>query len=181
MKYPFFNTQQGVIRTATGTAGSCVTSMVSCKNGCQNFSYVHSSRKHWKCKYCQINWELKTVIGVRGWNIATKERNVGYMEIEIVTFVINGSVKLTGPFRSTGVNLGTVSSKNVSLCCVFDFKFNGINLVQVFLKLRVVNEYSFLDIPVWEIEPRCRLFLSQRQQRYRLYKIYFIQVEKDVG
>ena len=39
-----------VFRTATGTAGSYVTGTASWKNGCQNVSYVHRSRKHWKCK-----------------------------------------------------------------------------------------------------------------------------------
>ena len=38
---------RAVFRTAAGTAGSYVIATVSLKNGCQNFSYVHSSRKHW--------------------------------------------------------------------------------------------------------------------------------------
>ena len=37
----------------------------------------------------------KDAIGGRGWNIATQERKICDVEIEIVTFVINGSVKLT--------------------------------------------------------------------------------------
>ena len=36
---------RAVFRTATGTAGSYVTGTASWKNGCQNFSYVHRSRK----------------------------------------------------------------------------------------------------------------------------------------
>ena len=32
-----------------------------------------------------------------GWNIATQERKICDVEIEIVTFVINGSVKLAVP------------------------------------------------------------------------------------
>ena len=36
-----------VIRRYTG---SYATATVSLKNGCQNFSYVHSGRKHKKCK-----------------------------------------------------------------------------------------------------------------------------------
>ena len=39
----------------------------------------------------------KDAIGGRGWNIATQERKIYDVEIEIVTFVINGSVKLTVP------------------------------------------------------------------------------------
>ena len=37
----------------------------------------------------------KDAIGGRGRNIATQERKICDVEIEIVTFVINGSVKLT--------------------------------------------------------------------------------------
>ena len=39
----------------------------------------------------------KDAIGGRGWNIATQERKICDVEIEIVTFVLNGSVKLTVP------------------------------------------------------------------------------------
>ena len=44
-----FNTHQ-----AAGTAISYVTYPASWKNGCQNFSYVHRSRIHWKCEYCSF-------------------------------------------------------------------------------------------------------------------------------
>ena len=50
MKYSFLIHNRAVFRTATGTAGSYVTGT----NGCQNISYVHNSRKHWKCKYFTI-------------------------------------------------------------------------------------------------------------------------------
>ena len=50
-KYPFLIRIRAVFRTAAGTAISYVTYAASWKNGCQNFSYVHRSRKHWKCKY----------------------------------------------------------------------------------------------------------------------------------
>ena len=36
-------------------------------------------------------------IGGRRWNIATQERKVCDMEIEIATFVVKGSVNLTAP------------------------------------------------------------------------------------
>ena len=44
-----------------------------------------------------ISYKLqdKDAIGERSWNIATQERKVCHMEVEIVTFVINGSVKLS--------------------------------------------------------------------------------------
>ena len=54
MKYLFLIHNKAVFRTATGTAGSYVTGTVSWKNRCQNFSNVHRSRKHWKCKYTAI-------------------------------------------------------------------------------------------------------------------------------
>ena len=44
-----------VFRTAVGAAGSYVTYVSSWKNGCQNFSYGHRSRKHWDCKYFFMN------------------------------------------------------------------------------------------------------------------------------
>ena len=46
-----------------------------------------------------IWWQVrfKYAIGGRCWYIATQERKLSYMKIEIVTYVINGSVKLTVP------------------------------------------------------------------------------------
>ena len=41
-------------------------------------------------------WD-KNVIGGRGWDVATQERKVCNMEIEIVTFVVKESTKLTVP------------------------------------------------------------------------------------
>ena len=51
MKYPFFNTQQGSIPNSRQNCRLIRHGPLSRKYGCQNFSYVHSSRKHWKCKY----------------------------------------------------------------------------------------------------------------------------------
>ena len=42
---------RAVFRTAAGAAGSYVSLVACWKNGCQNFSNVYRSRKHWKCKY----------------------------------------------------------------------------------------------------------------------------------
>ena len=39
----------------------------------------------------------KNAIGGRRWDVATQERKVCNMEIEIVTFVVKGSAKLTVP------------------------------------------------------------------------------------
>ena len=44
----------------------------------------------------------KNAYGQR-WNIAFHERSVSNMKVETVTFVMKGIVKLTAPFRSTGV------------------------------------------------------------------------------
>ena len=43
----------------------------------------------------------KDAIGGRGWNIATQERKLCDVEIEIVTFVINGSVEVCKKFGKT--------------------------------------------------------------------------------
>ena len=71
-----------VFRAATGTAGSFVTTTVPRKNGCQNCSYVHSSRKHWKCKYCmmdsimdvfvtKVNFNVGWLVGWLWFNVGT--------------------------------------------------------------------------------------------------------------
>ena len=53
---------RAVFRTAAGTAISYIKKMVTWKNGCQNFYFVHShdsSRKHWKCKCIYYHLEMK--------------------------------------------------------------------------------------------------------------------------
>ena len=50
----FLMINRAAFRTAAGTTGTYITANVSLMNGCQNFSYVHISRKHWKCKYSLI-------------------------------------------------------------------------------------------------------------------------------
>ena len=78
----------------------------------------------------------KDAIGGRGWNIATQVRKICDVEIEIVTFVRNGSVKLTVP--PDRQKLIKVRTRSVALCRVFDLEFKGIHLSQVILKLWVV-------------------------------------------
>ena len=51
MKYQFLIQNRVVFRTV---AVSYVKGTVSQKNEFQIISYVHSSRKHWKCKYINI-------------------------------------------------------------------------------------------------------------------------------
>ena len=53
--YIYNLSNRAVFRTAAGAAGSYVTYVSSWKNGCQKFSYVHCSRKHWECKYYDIS------------------------------------------------------------------------------------------------------------------------------
>ena len=96
-----------------------------------------------------ISYKLrnKDAIGGRGWNIATQERKICDVEIEIVTLVINSSVKLTvSPDRQ---KLIQVRSRSVALCRVFDLEFNGIHLAQVILKLWVVYGQNIIDVPVY--------------------------------
>ena len=95
-------------------------------------------------------------MGETSWNIATQERKICDMEIEVVTFVIYGSVKLTVPHdRQKYIQ---IRSRSVALCLVFDLKFNMIHLAQVILKLWVVYGQNIIDVPVCEIEPICQLF-----------------------
>ena len=88
----------------------------------------------------------KDAIGSRGWNIATQERKIRDVEIEIVTFVINGSVKLTVP--PDRQKYMQVRSRSVAFGRVFDLEFNGIHLAQVILKLWVVYGQNIIDVPV---------------------------------
>ena len=46
---------------------------------------------------CRMSCEIKNAICGRGWDIATQEREVCNMEIEIVTFFVKGCAKLTVP------------------------------------------------------------------------------------
>ena len=79
------------------------------------------------------------------------------MEIEIDTFVINGSMTLTSlPIDKFKVNPGK-KQKRCS-CRVFDLKSNRIHLAQVIFKLWVVYGQNIIDVPICEIEPRCQLF-----------------------
>ena len=88
----------------------------------------------------------KDAIGGWGWNIATQERKICYVEIEIVTFVINGSVKLTVlTDRQWQWQWIQVRSRSIALCRVFDFEFNGIHLAKVIHKLRVVYGQNIID------------------------------------
>ena len=68
MKYQFLIHNRVVCRTAAGAAVSYVKGTVSQKNEFQIISYVHNSRKYWKCKYiniyfmaCLVCWTVKTV------------------------------------------------------------------------------------------------------------------------
>ena len=54
MKYPFLNTQQGGIQNSHRNSRLIRHGNSFMENGCQNFSYVHRSRKHWECKFLKI-------------------------------------------------------------------------------------------------------------------------------
>ena len=74
------------------------------------------------------------------WNIATQEWKICDMDIEIVKFVINGSMKMAiPPDLKEEIQ---VNSRSVALCRVFDLKFNRIlvHLAQIILKFFVVTD-----------------------------------------
>ena len=74
---------------------------------------------------CKIGW--------RRLNIATQERKVCDMDVEIVTFVVKGSAQLTVPLdRLEYIQVG---SRGVALRRVFHLKLSGIPLTQIILKL----------------------------------------------
>ena len=58
----------------------------------QNKTFIRGASPGVSDKLCD-----KNTIGGRRWDVATQERKVCIMEIEIVTFVVKGSMKLTVP------------------------------------------------------------------------------------
>ena len=62
------------------------------------------------------------------------------MEIEIVTFVVKGSAKLTVP--TDWQEQIQVGSRSVALRRVFDLKLRGIHLTEIILKVWVI-----IDVP----------------------------------
>ena len=72
-------------------------------------------------------WD-KNAIGGRKLDIATQKWKVCNMEIEIVTFVVKGSAKLTVP--ADWQEQIQVGSTSVALRRVFDLKLRGIHLTR---------------------------------------------------
>ena len=64
--------------------------------------------------------------------------------------------------RSTEENPGK-KQKWCSMSCLW-FKFNGIHLTKVILKLWVVYGQKIIDVPICEIEQRCQLFPAGWEQ-----------------
>ena len=88
-------------------------------------------------------WD-KNPIDWRRWNIATQERNVCDMEVDIVTFVVKGNVQLTvPPDRQEQVHLWY---RVVALFRVFDLKLSGIHLTQVIIKIWVIDWQYVIDV-----------------------------------
>ena len=74
------------------------------------------------------------------------------MEIDIVTFVVKGSAKLTVPTDWQGqIQVGSIS---VALCRVFDLKLRGIHLNELILKVSVINGQNVVDVSICEDELR---------------------------
>ena len=65
---------KAVFRTAARAAGSYVTLVTCWKNGCQNFSYVYRSRKHWKCKYIVMSYQNSMCEINRNFNLSIDQR-----------------------------------------------------------------------------------------------------------
>ena len=65
IKYQFLIHNRVVFRTAAGAAVSYVKGTVSQKNEFQITSYVHNSRKHWKCKYIYIFHGLTSLLSCK--------------------------------------------------------------------------------------------------------------------
>ena len=76
-------------------------------------------------------WD-KNTIGWRRWNVATQERKVFDMEVEIVTFFVKWGAQLTVTLdRQEKIQGG---SRDVALRRVFDLKLSGIHLTEIILK-----------------------------------------------
>ena len=100
-----------------------------------------------------MSCEIKNAIGGRRWDVATQERKVRNMEIEIVTFVVKGSAKLTVPTDWQGQI--QVGSRSVALRRVFDLKLRRIHLTEIILKVWVMNGQNVVDVSICEVELRC--------------------------
>ena len=83
-------------------------------------------------------------------DIATQERKVCNMEIEIVMFVVKGSAKWAVPIDwQEQIQVG---SRSVALRSVFDLKFRGIQLTEIILKVWVINGQNVVDVSSCEFE-----------------------------
>ena len=128
-----------------------------------------------------ISYKLrnKDAIGGWGWNIATQERKICGVEIEIVTFIINGSVKLTvPPSRSTEVNLGK-KQKCCSLSCLWSRvqrDTSGPGYSQT-LGCLLTKHHRCTCMWNWTETPT----VSSRLRAKTVYKFCFIWEEKYVG
>ena len=66
------------------------------------------------------------------------------MEIEIVTFVVKGCMKLTIP--TDWQEQIQVGSRSVAVRHVFDLKLRGILLIEIILKVWVINGQNVVDV-----------------------------------
>ena len=73
------------------------------------------------------------------------------MEIEIVTFVLKGSAKLTVP--TDWQEQIQVGSRSVALRRVLTLKLRGIHLTEIILW--VIKEQNVVDVSICEVELRC--------------------------
>ena len=104
-------------------------------------------------------------VGCQILNIATQERKICDIEVEIVMFVVKGSAQLTVP----PVLVRSKSKKEAEVLLIFDLKLSGIHHYWLAISYRCIYMWSSTEI----------LFLSSREQR--LYGFRFVLVQAYVG
>ena len=97
-------------------------------------------------------WDKNAICGWR-WDVATQERKICNMEIEIVTLVVKKSAKLTDP--TDWQEQIRVRSRSFAFRRVFDLKFRGIHLTEMILKVWVINGQYVINVSICKIELRC--------------------------
>ena len=72
-----------------------------------------------------------------------------YMEIDIVTFVVEAKCQADRPSRSTGIN-PSKSQTCCSMSCILISEFNRIRQTQIMIKVCIINGKD-MDVPVCEV------------------------------
>ena len=75
------------------------------------------------------------------------------MEVEIVTFVVDGSAQLT--IASDRQKDSQKGSRTVALRLVIDLELGGIHLINIIFKVWIINWQYVFDVSICEVELRC--------------------------